>query len=133
QGITPGRVLMPLAFGSILGGTTTLIGTPPNLIVSGFRADAGMGHYSMFDFSPVGVTITLVGIVFVGLIGWRLVPARKQADAGSFETGTYLTEVRVVADSKAIGKTLREVEAALEKEDAQIVGMVRGEVRVIAP
>lgn len=133
QGIPTGRVLMPLAFGSILGGTTTLIGTPPNLIVSGFRAESGLGHFSMFDFAPVGLSISVVGILFIGLIGWRLVPGRKQADSASFETGTYLTEVRVVADSKAIGKTLREVETTLEKEDAQIVGLVRGEVRVIAP
>ncbi|MEC8859444.1 MAG: SLC13 family permease [Pseudomonadota bacterium] len=133
QQIPTGRVLMPLAFGSILGGTMTLIGTPPNLIVSGYRAEAGLGSYSMFDFSPVGVSITLVGILFVGLLGWRIVPARKRADTASFETGTYLTEVRIVADSKAIGKTIREVEVALEKEDAQIVGMVRGDFRVIAP
>lgn len=131
--IPPGRVLMPLAFGSILGGTTTLIGTPPNLIVSGFRAEAGMGHYGMFDFSPVGISISLVGILFVGLIGWRLVPARRNAGTASFDTGTYLTEVRVVPESKAVGKTLREVEVILEKADAQIVGLVRGDMRVIAP
>lgn len=133
QGLPPGRVLMPLAFGSILGGTMTLIGTPPNLIVSGFRDEAGMGAFGMFDFMPVGLSITLAGVFFVGLLGWRLVPARKQADTASFETGTYLTEVRVMADSKAVGMTLREVEGKLEKEDAQIVGMVRGEMRVIAP
>jgi di/tricarboxylate transporter len=133
KNIPPGRVLMPLAFGSILGGTTTLIGTPPNLIVSGFREEAGMGHYAMFDFLPVGISITLVGIVFVGLVGWRLVPARRNAEAASFETGTYLTEVRVVPNSKAVGKTLREVEVILDKADAQIVGLVRGDVRVIAP
>jgi di/tricarboxylate transporter len=133
QGIPPGRVLMPLAFGSILGGTTTLIGTPPNLIVSGFRAEAGLGHFSMFDFSSVGIAITATGVVFVGILGWRLVPARRQTDAASFETGTYLTEVRLIAGSKAIGKTIRDVELALEKEEAQIVGMVRGEMRVLAP
>lgn len=133
QNLPPGRVLMPLAFGSILGGTTTLIGTPPNLIVSGFREEAGMGHFAMFDFAPVGLSITIVGILFVGLVGWRLVPARKNADSASFDTGTYLTEVRVQGESKAIGKTLREVEVILEKADAQIVGLVRGEVRVIAP
>ncbi|MBC52710.1 MAG: SLC13 family permease [Gammaproteobacteria bacterium] len=133
QNLPPGRVLMPLAFGSILGGTTTLIGTPPNLIVSGFRDEAGMGHYGMFDFTPVGLSITLVGILFVGLVGWRLVPARRNAETASFDTGTYLTEVRIQGESKAIGKTLREVEVILEKADAQIVGMVRGEVRVIAP
>lgn len=133
QGLPPGRVLMPLAFGSILGGTMTLIGTPPNLIVSAFRNDAGMGSFGMFDFMPVGLSITVAGVVFVGLLGWRLVPARKQADTATFETGTYLTEVRVMPDSKAVGMTLREVETKLEKEDAQIVGMVRGEMRVIAP
>lgn len=133
QNLPPGRVLMPLAFGSILGGTTTLIGTPPNLIVSGFREEAGMGHFAMFDFAPVGLSITIIGILFVGLIGWRLVPARRNAESASFDTGTYLTEVRIQNESKAIGKTLREVEVILEKADAQIVGLVRGEVRVIAP
>lgn len=133
QGLPPGRVLMPLAFGSILGGTTTLIGTPPNLIVSGYRESVGMGHYGMFDFTPVGLSVALLGVLFVGLIGWRLVPARKQAEGVSFDTGKYLTEVRVKAGSKAVGKTLREVEQILDKSDAQIVGLVRREVRVIAP
>jgi di/tricarboxylate transporter len=71
---------MPLAFGTILGGMTTLIGTPPNLIVSGFRAEAGLGHFAMFDFAPVGAAVAVVGVAFVSvLIGWRLVPARKAA------------------------------------------------------
>ncbi|MDO8909856.1 MAG: SLC13 family permease [Pseudohongiella sp.] len=131
--IPTARVLMPLAFGSILGGMTTLIGTPPNLIVSGFRAEQGMGHFAMFDFAPVGISVTIIGVLFIGIIGWRIVPARGKADAGSFDTGTYLTEVRLVAGSKAIDKTLREVEAILEKSDAQIVGLVRSDVRVIAP
>jgi len=133
QGLPPGRILMPMSFGSILGGTTTLIGTPPNLIVSGFRAETGLGSYGMFDFSPVGIVITIVGVLFIGLIGWRLVPNRKQADSSSFDTGTYLTEVRIVSGSKAVGKSLREVEVELEKADAQIVGLARGEMRVIAP
>lgn len=132
-GLPPGRLLMPMAFGSILGGTMTLVGTPPNLIVSGFRADAGLGGFSMFDFTPVGSALAVAGVLFVGLLGWRLVPARKQAESTSFDTGKYLTEVRVPEDSKAIGKTLREVEATLDKSDAQIVGLARGEVRVIAP
>lgn len=131
--LPPGRVLMPLAFGSILGGMTTLIGTPPNLIVSGFRYAQGPGHFGMFDFTPVGLSVATLGVIFIGLVGWRLVPGRRQPDAGSFETGSYLTEVRALSSSSAIGKTLREVEAILEKSDAQIVGLVRGDVRVIAP
>ncbi len=110
QNLPAGKVLMPLAFGSILGGMTTLIGTPPNLIVSGYRETAGAGTFAMFDFAPVGIVVATFGILFIALIGWRLVPARKQADSGSFESGAYLSEVRIVAGSKAAGKTLREVE-----------------------
>ncbi len=128
-----GKVLMPLAFGSILGGMTTLIGTPPNLIVSGYRETTGMGNFSMFDFSPVGVVVAVIGILFVGLIGWRLVPTRKQSVEGSFESGAYLSEVRIVEGSKAVNKPLREVELMLDETDAQVVGMVRREVRISAP
>jgi di/tricarboxylate transporter len=131
--ITAGQVLMPLAFGTILGGMTTLIGTPPNLIVSGFRAEAGLGHFSMFDFAPVGVAVALVGVTFVALIGWRLVPARKPSAEGAFETGSYLTEVRVPEDSKAVGLSLRAFEREIEDSGTQIVGMVRNEVRMTAP
>ncbi|MFO7542256.1 MAG: SLC13 family permease [Thiobacillus sp.] len=128
-----GKVLMPLAFGSILGGMTTLIGTPPNLIVSGYRESTGVGGFAMFDFAPVGVSVAFVGILFVGLIGWRLVPTRKQSDAGSFESGAYISEARVVEGSKAANKSLREVEHMLDESDAQIVGMVRRDVRISAP
>ncbi len=128
-----GRLLMPLAFGSILGGTTTLIGTPPNLIVSGFRGQTGAGTFTMFDFSPVGIVVTLAGLAFIVLFGWRLVPVRSGAGAESFDTGTYLTEARVPEKSKADGKTLAEVEEALDEADAQIVGLLRDEVRIPAP
>lgn len=128
-----GKVLMPLAFASILGGMTTLIGTPPNLIVSGFRADAGLGPFLMFDFLPVGLAVAAVGVLFITFVGWRLVPTRRSAGVESFDTGAYLTEVRVTEKSKAVGKTLREIERLLEDEDAQILGMARGDLRVSAP
>lgn len=128
-----GKVLMPLAFGSILGGMMTLIGTPPNLIVSGYRETTGTGGFSMFDFSPVGASVAIIGTLFVGLIGWRLVPTRKQSDDGSFESGSYFSEVRIVEGSKAENKSLREVDHMLEEADAQIVGMVRHDVRITAP
>ena len=131
--LTPGQVLMPLAFGTILGGMTTLIGTPPNLIVSGFREEAGLGNFAMFDFAPVGVAVALVGVTFVALIGWRLVPARKSSAADGFDTEAYLTEVRVPKDSKAVGLSLRAFEHEVEDSEVQIVGLVRNEVRMIAP
>ncbi len=128
-----GKVLMPLAFGSILGGMTTMIGTPPNLIVSGFRETDGGAAFSMFDFSPVGVSVAVLGVIFVGLLGWRMVPTRKPPDTGSFESGAYISEVRIVEGSKAVGKSLREAEQMLSETDAQIVGLVRHEVRLSAP
>ncbi|MCG5494239.1 SLC13 family permease [Ectothiorhodospira variabilis] len=130
--LTPGQVLMPLAFGTILGGMTTMIGTPPNLIVSGFRSEAGLGSFAMFDFTPIGLAVALAGVLFVALVGWRLVPARKQAGIEGFESGAYVTEVRVLEDSKAAGLRLREIEAELADVDAQIIGMVQREVRLIA-
>jgi len=131
--LTPGQVLMPLAFGTMLGGTTMLIGTPPNLIVSSFRNDAGLGHFGMFDFAPVGVAVALVGVIFIAVVGWRLVPAREGWGADSFDPGAYLTEVRVPVDSKAVGLTLRGFETELRDSHAQVVGLMRNDVRMMAP
>ena len=131
--IPAGKVLMPVAFGSILGGMTTLIGTPTNLVVSGFRESMDMGSFSMFDFSPVGVSVMVVGVAFIGIFGWRIVPARTQSESGSFDTGTYLSEVRIVSGSKAEGMSLQDVEQLLEEADAQIIGMIRREVHLSAP
>ena len=133
HGIPPGKVLMPLSFGTILGGMTTLIGTPPNLIVSAFRAEQSGMSFGMFDFTPVGLAVVGVGVLFVALVGWRIVPAREQGGAESFDTGTYLTEARVKEGGKAEGKTLRQIDQVLEESDAQIVGMARNEFRVTAP
>ena len=108
-GLTHGQILMPLSFSTILGGMTTLVGTPPNLIVSGFREEAGLGQFAMFDFAPVGAGVACLG------------------------TGTYLTEVRVPEKSKAVGLTLRAFESEIKDSGAQIVGLVRNEVRMIAP
>ncbi|WFE73670.1 SLC13 family permease [Roseinatronobacter sp. S2] len=131
--MTAGQVLMPLAFGTILGGMTTLVGTPPNLIVSGYRAQAGQGAFGMFDFAPVGVAVAVLGVAFVALVGWRLVPARKAAGAGRFETDPYVSEVRVPEKSKAAGMTLRAFENAIDDGSAQVTGLVRNDVRLNAP
>lgn len=131
--LQPGQILMPLAFGTILGGMTTLIGTPPNLIVSGFRAQTASSGFSMFDFTPVGLAVALAGVLFVGVVGWRLVPARKQAGLQGFVTGAYITEARVKPDSSSEGKTLHELEPALDEAGAQVVGLVRHDMRVTAP
>jgi len=131
--LLPGQVLMPLAFGSILGGMTTLIGTPPNLIVSSFRADLGGEGFGMFDFSPVGLGVAITGLIFVALVGWRMVPKRERADAESFETGAYLAEARISKESPIAGKSLREIGEGLERADVQVVGQVRDGIRITTP
>lgn len=130
--LPPGRVLMPLAFGTILGGMTTMIGTPPNLIVSGFRAQQGTSGFGMFDFTPVGIAVALTGCIFV-VLAWRLVPARKQAGTEGFETGAYLTEARVTEKSKIADKRLYDIENEFDDSGAQIVGLIRNNVKINAP
>lgn len=132
--LAPGQLLMPLAFGSILGGMTTLIGTPPNLIVASFRARESHGDgFAMFDFTPVGLAVALAGIAFIVLVGWRIVPRRKGAAGEGFDIGAYLTEVRVPEGVRAVGMSLEAIEAELGAAEVQIVGLVRSGVRLPTP
>lgn len=133
KGLPVGKVLMPISFGSLLGGTITLIGTPPNLIVSTFRAtEKGIG-YAMFDFAPVGIAVAAAGVMFIAVLGWRLVPNRQRLGAEDFVTGGYLTEVIVPENSSAEGLTIREVEQRLDEAGAQITAFIRNDIRVTAP
>jgi len=134
SGTPPSVLLMPLAFGSLLGGLTTLIGTPPNIIIATFRAQHGDGPFGMFDFTPVGGAVALAGVLFVALVGWRLIPQRKgQASREElFDVEDYMSELRVPDEAKVIGQTVREVEAPTEG-DVVVVGLIRGERRLPAP
>lgn len=131
--MAPGQVLMPVAFGAILGGMTTLIGTPPNLIVAGFRAEYADQGFGMFAFTPVGFAVAFIGVVFLALVGWRLVPVRQRMDAASFDTGRYLIEVKVIQGGKAEGMTIWSLEQAIDDSDGQLLGMVRDGEKVITP
>jgi di/tricarboxylate transporter len=124
---------MPVAFGSILGGMTTLIGTPPNLIVANFRTETGASGFAMFDFTPVGAAVALVGVAFIVPVGWRLVPPRKRVGSEGFERSAYLTEARVLNNAKAAGMTLGPIEKELGAADAQVVGIVHKDTRMAAP
>jgi di/tricarboxylate transporter len=127
-------LLMPLAFSSLLGGMITLIGTPPNIIVAAFRAETGAAPFGMFDFAPVGLGVAAAGVVFISLVGWRLIPQRKgQASTEErFRIEDYLTEVRVPKESRMAGRPLRDL-GRISKADAIVVGLVRGERRLPAP
>jgi di/tricarboxylate transporter len=130
---SPALLLMPLSFGSILGGMVTLIGTPPNIIIATFRGDATGQPFGMFDFTPVGGVAAVAGILFVALIGWRLVPESRRARMSArelFEIESYLSEAVVEAKSPLVGKTLSEADDLAEKQDAILLGLIRGDRRV---
>jgi len=127
-GRSPSLSLMALSFASILGGMITLIGTPPNIIIAEFRNDALGEPFRMFDFAPVGIACAAVGVAYVALIGWRLLPsARKGADAGDdlFDLADYIAEVRVPEGSKIIGKRIRDLDEMAEKADVEVIGLTR--------
>ena len=137
QNRSPTLILMPLAFASILGGMVTMIGTPPNIIISIFREEhtAAGEAFGMFAFSPVGGMVALFGVVFVALIGWRLIPKDAQKKSGTeelFALNEYITEVRVPEDCKFVGKTLGEVEKETD-EKMMVFGFIRKDGKVISP
>jgi len=122
---SPALILMPLAFGSLLGGMMTLIGTPPNIIIASIRAEHTGEAFGMFSFTPVGLPIAIVGGLFVTFIGWRLIPKeRMQTNTANklFEVGQYLTEAKVPSDSPLVGKTLGETDVG-ENNNVEIIGV----------
>ena len=125
---SPALSLMPLSFASILGGMITLIGTPPNIVIAEYRASVLGEAYSMFDFAPVGLAVAIVGVAYVALIGWRLIPvARGQHDAASelSQLGNYLAEVKVPEQSTAIGRKVRDLDDITAEHEVEIVGLIR--------
>ena len=134
SGNPPSYILMPIAFASLLGGMTTLIGTPPNIIIATFRGDELGEAFGMFDFSPVGVLVALAGIAFTTIIGWRLLPKRaaKKSELEKFDIDDYITEVEVTKDSKITGKALSDI-PEITKAEVQILGLVRDRKRIHAP
>ncbi len=125
---SPALTLMPISFASILGGMITLIGTPPNIVIAEFRGDALGASYSMFDFAPVGIVCAVIGVLFITLIGWRLIPgARSEHDSGKelFDLKNYIAELSVSEGSKAIGKAIRELDDIADDNEASIIGLIR--------
>lgn len=127
---SPSLLLMPLAFGSLLGGLMTLIGTPPNIIISSYRGSVAGDNFSMFSFAPVGVAVAAAGLAFIVLVGWRLTPKRSgQASTEEmFDTANYLVELEVSESSKAAGMTLQQLADELE-ETIPVLAVVRDDKR----
>ena len=130
----PSRFLMPLAFTSLLGGMTTLIGTPPNVIISNFREEQAGVPFHMFDFTLVGLAITAAGVAFIVLVGWRLIPTRQTplTLGETVDIESYMTEVRVPENSRFVGRRLRDIEEFAE-EDVTIAGLLHRGIVYGAP
>ncbi|MCV2865213.1 SLC13 family permease [Defluviimonas sp. WL0075] len=124
EGRAPGRSLMPLSFATILGGMVTLIGTPPNIIVAAIRQDALGASFSMFDFSPVGSVVALAGLVFVALIGWRMIPAREERAAPA-ELSAFVAELVIPDDARIAGKPLGALQEEADRAGAILVAVIR--------
>ncbi len=135
SGRSPSLFLMPMAFASLLGGLVTLIGTPPNIIISTYRGQNSSEPFRMFDFAPVGAGVAVVGLIFLVLIGWRLAPKREgKSGEQEFEIEDYISEVKVTGKSRLIGKPLRFLMTELNEEtDVLVVGIVRDGKRTMAP
>jgi di/tricarboxylate transporter len=125
--------LMPLSFASILGGMITLIGTPPNIIIASFREQAVGEPFGMFDFAPVGAVTALVGVIFIVVIGWRLIPvASREGDAHDkpLPHEDYVAEVRVAENSSMIGRRVRDLDHEADEADVAILGLVHNGKRL---
>ena len=121
----PSRFLMPLAFACILGGMNTTIGTPPNIIISEYKSTISDSGFNFFDFSYVGLSVTVLSILFISIIGNKFIQLRENSNSGSslIDLKGYLFEVLVNESSSAIGMTL----SAFKKEageDTEVLGIV---------
>lgn len=123
---SPTTILMPIAFGSILGGLTTLIGTPPNIIIAAIRQETLGKAFSMFDFTPVGIVVATLGVVYIVLLGWRLLPKNRvgQKTAEMFQVQDYITEAIVTENSPFIGKMIAELDS-LTMAEFLFLGFIR--------
>jgi di/tricarboxylate transporter len=130
----PSFILMPMAFGSLMGGTMTLIGTSPNVIVSQMREDLIGAPFRMFDFTPVGFSIAVVGVAFLAF-GFRLLPADRKGAASvdaAFSIRSYTTEAKLPPDSSYVGRTVADLEKLGEGE-VQVVTIIRERFRRVTP
>ena len=130
----PSSFLMPMAFGSLLGGIVTLVGTSPNIIVSRVRGELLGEPFGMFDFTPVGIGIALAGVLFLAF-GYRLLPQGRRGAASLDEAlniKDYVTEARVTSESEVIGQTVADLHK-LANDEVKVAAIIRKETRSSTP
>ena len=129
SGVSPSKVLIPLAYASMLGGTCTLIGTSTNVAASGYMRSAGMEPMTMFELLPVGLVVTLVGLVYMIAFGHRLLPAVAETSlVENYAIREYLSEVVLTPRSPLVGQEIRH--SRLSQMDLSVRAIQRGDRRI---
>ncbi|MEE8349862.1 MAG: SLC13 family permease [Acidobacteriota bacterium] len=134
MGMAPSKLLIPLAYGCLMGGTLTLIGTPPNILVTLIMAEHGIEPFRMFDFTPIGILVLLTGILYMTFIGRRLLPERRGEPSlmDRFKIRDYLTELVIGPKSDLPGKRLDQLDLTRDI-DFSILGIIRNNRTVLTP
>lgn len=130
--ISPSKILMPVSFAAIAGGTLTLIGTSTNLIVNSFVIEAGHAPLGMFEFARLGWLFAVMLLVYTLAFARRLLPARAALDSltRKYHMGTYLTELRVVKESALVGQTILGV-GLNQNYDTTVLAILRDKERLV--
>jgi di/tricarboxylate transporter len=131
--ISPSKLLLPLAFASILTSSVTLISTSTNIVISGLLTDYKMHPMGMFELAPVGIPVAIVGLLYMFTLGMKLIPDRTENKTleEAYNLREYLTEVIVLPESTLAGKTIEKSEAGTVL-NLQIVGVIRNDKKIIA-
>ncbi|GAB4472459.1 MAG: SLC13 family permease [Anaerolineales bacterium] len=128
------KVLMPIAYAAILASSVSLIASSTNIVVSGFMNQYGLPGLGIFELTPVGLPIVLIGLAYMGLVGIRLIPQRETPSRLSEEFGLrpYLTEIVVMPNSPLVGKTFGEANIGAQL-DLNVVAILRGDQQITIP
>ena len=130
--VSPSKILLPLSYAAIIGGTLTLVGTSTNLIVNAFVIEEGLPPLGMFEFARLGGVLLVVGLSYTLIFGRRMLPARVGISSltRKYHMGTYLTELRVEDGSALVGKSCKEV-GVNENYDITVLAILRGKLRFV--
>ena len=135
RGISPSKVLLPLSFATVLGGTMTLLGSSVNLLASEVNSKLGYGAFGLFDFTPIGIGVWLVGSLVMVLLADRFLPDRGRNDddlLADLSSSGYLTEVKIPAGSELIGQSLHG--SRLQRRfDVDVLELHRASERFLPP
>lgn len=129
--LSPSKVLIPLSFAAVFGGTLTLIGTSTNLLVSALIEDTGAPPLGMFEFTPMGLVFLVCGLAYVLVLAPRRLPERADIESltREFEMEPYLTELQVLEDSELVGRTVRDIGMS-ERYDVTMLAVIRTGERI---